>query len=92
MRLTQSEVEAHPAWRAFGNQAPFHRPMRGWLAVVVFGEGDRRYGMLQLSDKAGGGFTPEDADRLRQLAAYAGAALDAFRAAGRAPGPGKPRA
>jgi GAF domain-containing protein len=82
MRLTQSEVEAHPAWRAFGDQAPFHPPMRGWLATAVFGEGDRRYGILQLSDKAGGGdFTPQDADRLRELAAYAGAALDAFRAA-----------
>jgi GAF domain-containing protein len=89
MRLTQSEVDAHPAWRAFGNQAPFHPPMRGWLAVVVFGEGDRRYGMLQLSDKAGGGdFTPEDADRLRELAAYAGAAVDAFRAASRGTGTG----
>jgi GAF domain-containing protein len=82
VRLTQAEVEAHPAWQGFGNQARFHPPMRGWLASAVFGEGDRRYGILQLSDKAGGGdFTPEDAERLRELAAYAGATLDAFRAA-----------
>lgn len=54
-----------------------------------YGEGDRRYGILQVSDKAGGGyFTPEEADRLRELAAYAGAALDAFRAASSASGSG----
>jgi GAF domain-containing protein len=85
VRLTQAEVEAHPAWRGFGNQAAAHPPMRGWLASAVCGEGGRRYGLLQLSDKTGGGdFTAEDADRLRELAAFAGVALDAFRAAKRA--------
>jgi hypothetical protein len=50
----------------------------------VFGEDGRKYGILQLSDKAGGAdFTAEDADRLRELAAFAGATLDAFRAARR---------
>ena len=58
-------------------------------AATRYGEGDRRYGILRLSDKAGGGdFTPEEADRLRELAAYAGAALDAFRAARSASGSG----
>jgi hypothetical protein len=28
--------------------------MRGWLASAVFGEGERRYGILQVSDKVGG--------------------------------------
>ena len=56
--------------------------MRGWLATAVCGENGRRYGLLQLSDKAGGAdFSPEDADRLSELAAFAGATLDAFRAA-----------
>jgi hypothetical protein len=51
----------------------------------VCGEDGRSYGLLQLSDKAGGeDFTEEDADRLRELAAFAGATLDAFRAAKRA--------
>ena len=37
---------------------------------------------LQLSDKAGGAeFTADDADRIRELAAFAGATLDALRAA-----------
>jgi GAF domain-containing protein len=82
VRLTQAEVEAHPDWQGFGDQAAAHPPLRGWLASAVCGEGGRPYGLLQLSDKAGGGdFTAEDAERLRELAAYAGATLDAFRAA-----------
>jgi hypothetical protein len=85
VRLTQEEVEAHPAWQGFGSQASSHPPMRGWLASAVCGEDGRSYGLLQLSDKAGGeDFTEEDADRLRELAAFAGATLDAFRAAKRA--------
>jgi hypothetical protein len=43
------------------------------------GEDGRRYGLLQLSDKAGGAdFTAQDADRLSELAAFTGATLDAF--------------
>ena len=38
--------------------------------------------LLQLSDKAGGAnFTEQDADNIRDLAAFAGATLDALRAA-----------
>jgi GAF domain-containing protein len=82
VRLTQDEVEAHPAWRAFGAQADKHPPMRGWLATPVCAEDARPYGLLQLSDKAGGAdFTEEDADNIRDLAAFAGATLDALRAA-----------
>jgi GAF domain-containing protein len=84
VRLTQAEVEAHPAWLGFGNQAADHPPMRGWLAATVCGEDGRGYGLLQLSDKTGGAdFTAEDAGRLSELAAFTGAALDAFRAASR---------
>jgi GAF domain-containing protein len=84
VRLTQAEVEAHPAWQAFGSQAPYHPPMRGWLAAPVCGEGERRYGLLQLSDKQGGeDFSQDDAELLGELADLAGATLDAFRAAAR---------
>jgi hypothetical protein len=84
IRLTQAEVEAHPAWRGFGDEAGKHPPFRGWLASAVCGEGDRRYGLLQLSDKRGGAdFTEEDADAIRELAALVGETLDALRAAGR---------
>jgi GAF domain-containing protein len=82
MRLTQEEVEAHPDWIGFGDEAGRHPPMRGWLATAVCGEESRNYGLLQLSDKAGGAeFTADDEDRIRELAAFAGATLDALRAA-----------
>jgi hypothetical protein len=42
------------------------------------------YGVLQLSDKSDGAdFTAEDEDRIRDLAAFSGATLDALRAARR---------
>ena len=70
-RLTQAEVEAHPAWGGFGSQAGKHPPMRGWLATAVCGEDDRRYGLLQLSDKHGDAdFTEEDSESIRDLAAW----------------------
>ena len=82
VRLTQDEVEAHPEWRGFGDQADKHPPLRGWLATPVCSEDRRAYGLLQLSDKAGGAdFTQEDAERIRDLAAFAGATRDALRAA-----------
>jgi GAF domain-containing protein len=84
VRLTQAEVEAHPAWKAFGSQAASHPPMRGWLATPVCMADGRAYGLLQLSDKAGGGdFTERDAEHVRELAAFAGATLDALRTAAR---------
>jgi GAF domain-containing protein len=84
LRLTQDEVEAHPSWTAFGDEAERHPPFRGWLATPVCGSDDRNYGLLQLSEKAeGADFTAEDEDRIRELAAFAGAALDALRAAAR---------
>jgi GAF domain-containing protein len=82
VRLTQEEVEAHPDWIGFGDEAGRHPPMRGWLATPVCGEDGRDYGLLQLSDKAGGAeFSADDEDRIRELAAFAGATLDALRAA-----------
>jgi GAF domain-containing protein len=84
VRLTQEEVEAHPSWTGFGDQADKHPPFRGWLATAVCGEGGRSYGLLQLSDKSDGGdFTAEDGERMLELAALAGATLDALRAARR---------
>jgi len=82
VRLTQAEVEAHAAWKGFGSQAASHPPMRGWLATPVCAEDGRSYGLLQLSDKAGDAdFSEADEDHIRELAAFAGATLDALRAA-----------
>jgi GAF domain-containing protein len=77
-------MEAHPAWIGFGEEADRHPPLRGWLATSVCGDDGRNYGLLQLSDKSGGAdFTAEDEEPIRQLAALAGATLDALRAARR---------
>ena len=35
VRLTQEEVETHPDWAGFGDQASQHPPLRGWLATAV---------------------------------------------------------
>jgi GAF domain-containing protein len=84
VRLTQAEVEAHPAWQGFGDQAASHPPMRGWLATPVCSDDGRAYGLLQLSDKGDGGdFSERDAENVRELAAFAGATLDALRTAAR---------
>lgn len=76
MRLTQQQLEAHPAWRGFGEAAD-HPPMRGWLAAPLTARDGRNLGLLQLSDKADGGeFTPDDEAVLAQLAAIAGLAIE----------------
>lgn len=80
MRLTQPEVESHPAWRGFGDESPRHPPMRGWLAIPLIGQDGRNYGLLQLSDKYDGAdFTEEDERRLTHLARLTAVALTAVR-------------
>jgi GAF domain-containing protein len=84
VRLTQDEVQAHPDFAGFGDVADSHPPMPGWLATAVCSEDGRSYGLLQFSDKSeGADFTAEDEDRIRELAAFTGATLDALRAARR---------
>jgi CheY-like chemotaxis protein len=51
MRMTQAELEAHPAWRGFGKSADKHPPMRGWLAVPLTARNGKNLGIIQLSDK-----------------------------------------
>jgi GAF domain-containing protein len=83
VRLTQADVESHPAWTAFGDQAGVHPPLRGWLAVPIHGDDGRNHGLLQLSDKAGGAdFSAQDGERVLELAEFAGAMLDALRRPG----------
>lgn len=74
MRMTQSELEAHPRWRGFGTQQHAHPAMRGWLAVPLTGRDGRNMGLLQLSDKYEGEFSLQDeyvAVELAQLASIA---------------------
>lgn len=79
LRLTQDEVERHPAWRGYAEAAGTHPPLRGLLAVPIVGEDGLNYGLLQLSDKEGDGDFDEDDERhLRRLAELASLALDAL--------------
>jgi PAS domain S-box-containing protein len=79
LRMTQVELEAHPAWRGFGKEASNHPPMRGWLAVPLTSREGKNIGLIQLSDKYEGEFTQEDEAILIQLAQMASAAIDNAR-------------
>jgi two-component system, cell cycle sensor histidine kinase and response regulator CckA len=79
MRLTQAELEAHPAWHNFGNQVDKHLPMRGWLAAPLVNRDGCNIGLLQLSDKYEGEFTEYDETILVQLAQVASVAIENAR-------------
>jgi GAF domain-containing protein len=79
LRMTQSEVEGHPAWRGFAEAAHTHPPLRGLLAVPIVGEDGLNYGLLQVSDKADGtDFDADDELHLRRLASLGAITLDAL--------------
>ena len=84
MRLTQAELEAHPAWRGFGTAAERHPPMRGWLAVPLTGRGGRNIGLIQLSDKYDGEFSAADEAVLVELGRLASVAFEDSRRSARA--------
>lgn len=79
MRMTQAELEAHPAWRGFGAAAGKHPPLRGWLAAPLIGRRGENLGLIQLSDKEEGEFTAEDEAVLVQLAQMASVAIENAR-------------
>ncbi|MGH9118278.1 MAG: SpoIIE family protein phosphatase [Acidimicrobiales bacterium] len=70
IRLSADELEAHPPWaeRTANGGGDQHPPLRGLLAApIVSSDGDPR-GVILLSDKADGEFTPEDEAIVVQLA------------------------
>jgi PAS domain S-box-containing protein len=79
LRLTQAELEAHQERRGLGAQADSQLPMRGWLAVPLVGRNGRNLGLIQLSDRYEGDFTPEDEAILLQLARLAAVAIENAR-------------
>ncbi|MFC7196193.1 GAF domain-containing protein [Halosimplex aquaticum] len=79
MRVTQDELESHPAWQAFGDEADEHPPMDGWLAVPIVGPEGENTGLIQLSDRYDGEFTEADEAILVQLANVASAAIENAR-------------
>ncbi len=84
MRLTQAELEGHPAWRGFGAAAERHPRMRGWLAVPLTGRGGRNIGIIQLSDKYDGEFSAADEAVLVELGRLASIAFEETRRSARA--------
>lgn len=79
MRLTQPELEAHPAWQHFGDAASEHPPMRGWLAAPLVAPDGHNLGVIQLSDKYEGEFSEEDEIILVQFAQLASIAIENSR-------------
>ncbi|THC43535.1 PAS domain S-box protein [Massilia sp. Mn16-1_5] len=71
MRLTQAQLEAHPAWKGFGKHATQHPAIRGWLAVPLVDRQGQNIGLIQASDKFEGDFTEQDEAILVQLATIA---------------------
>jgi GAF domain-containing protein len=69
IRLTQAELEAHPAWLGFGSEAEQQPPMCGWLAAPLLDRNGTNWELLQLSDKYEGDFTAEDE---KQFVTFAG--------------------
>nr|WP_255449990.1 MULTISPECIES: PAS domain S-box protein [Myxococcaceae] len=76
LRLTQAELEAHPRFRHFGGREEAHPPLRGWLAVPLLDHAGQPFGLIQLSDREEGDFTPDDEAMLVQLAQLASVAVE----------------
>ena len=79
MRLTQDELDRHPAYKRFGRHAPNHPPLRGWLAAPLVGRDGRNIGLVQLSDRCEGEFTEDDEAVIVQLAQMASVAIENAR-------------
>jgi PAS domain S-box-containing protein len=80
MRLSQSELESHPAWRGFGRPGASHAPpLRGWLGAPLVGRDGRNMGLIQLTDRHEGDFSAEDEAILVQLARMASVAIENTR-------------
>jgi PAS domain S-box-containing protein len=79
MRLTQNELEDHPAWRGFGDARHSHPPMRGWLAVPLIAQDGSNLGLIQLSDRETADFDDRDEAVLMQLAQMVSAAIENVR-------------
>lgn len=78
LRLTDSELRAHPEWRNFGEEVDRHPPMRGWLVAPLLGSDGANYGFIQASDRLTGDFTMQDEANLVRLASLTSTALDAL--------------
>ena len=76
LRVTRAELEAHPQWRDHHEDQLEHAPLRGVLAVSLAGQQGGTTGVIILSDKQQGEFTPEDEAVLIQLAQAASVSIE----------------
>ncbi len=79
MRMTQAELESHPAWQSFGVAGDRHPPMRGWLAAPLRGAEGKNFGLIQLSDRIEGEYDAADEAIVIQIANVISIALDSLR-------------
>ena len=76
LRLTASELAAHPDWRGLSGCKADHPPLRGLVAIPISGRGGESIGVIMLSDKEDGDFTPEDEAILVQLSQVASVSIE----------------
>jgi signal transduction histidine kinase/ActR/RegA family two-component response regulator len=81
VRLTQSELLRQEAWAGFSQRCHDHPPINGLLGTQLVASDGRTFGVLYLSDKEGGEFSPDDAVLLVKLARIAAPAIEHARTA-----------
>lgn len=79
VRLTQSELLSDPRYRGFADEAGHHPPLRGLLAAPLRARDGTTLGVIHLSDRLSGEFSPEDQAILIQLAQMASIAIENAR-------------
>jgi PAS domain S-box-containing protein len=77
VRWTDEQLRAHPAWWGLPEG---HAPLRGLLGARLVGGDGQGNGLIMVSDKEQGDFTPEDEALLVQLATLASLALQHIQA------------
>ncbi|HWB10958.1 MAG TPA: response regulator [Pirellulales bacterium] len=75
-RKSASELQSHPAWQALGRALWDADDLPDWLAAPLSGRDGRDMGLLHVSSKFQGDFTPEDEAVLLQLAQMASIAIE----------------
>ncbi|MDX2224494.1 MAG: ATP-binding protein [Rhodospirillaceae bacterium] len=76
LRLTRSEMLAHPDWKDFCAAADRQPPLHGLLALPLLKRDGTVLGTLLLSDRLHGEFTPDDEVLLTQLARIASISIE----------------
>jgi len=74
--VTKAELEAHPKWHDHQEDRTQHPPLQGVLAVPLAAPQGGTMGVIILSDKQQGEFTPDDEAILVQLAQTASVSIE----------------